>query len=41
VVHAAGGEVYNQETGLPLLYNQKESLLNPYFMVEAVAGENR
>jgi len=36
VVKAAGGEVYNEESNLPLLYNQKESLLNPYFIVKAV-----
>ena len=40
VVVAAGGQVYNEESGLPLLYNQKESLLNPYFIVKAVKTDN-
>ncbi|MCM2131864.1 3'(2'),5'-bisphosphate nucleotidase CysQ [Larsenimonas rhizosphaerae] len=35
VVRAAGGEVMNIETRLPLRYNQKASLLNPWFMVHA------
>ena len=33
VVWAAGGEVLNAETGQPLRYNQKSSLLNPWFIV--------
>ncbi|MDX1443285.1 MAG: 3'(2'),5'-bisphosphate nucleotidase CysQ [Gammaproteobacteria bacterium] len=33
VVAAAGGKVINAENGEPLRYNQKESLLNPFFLV--------
>lgn len=33
VVEAAGGRVLNWETRTPLLYNTKESLLNPFFIV--------
>lgn len=35
VVNAAGGEVVMVENGQPLLYNTKESLLNPFFLVQA------
>ena len=35
VVNAAGGEVVLAEDGQPLLYNTKESLLNPHFIVQA------
>jgi 3'(2'), 5'-bisphosphate nucleotidase len=35
VVNAAGGEVVIAETGEPLQYNTKESLLNPFFIVQA------
>ena len=35
VVEAAGGMVYNLETGAPLRYNTKASLLNPHFLVSA------
>jgi 3'(2'), 5'-bisphosphate nucleotidase len=31
VLQGAGGEIYNAETLLPLQYNLKESLLNPFF----------
>jgi 3'(2'), 5'-bisphosphate nucleotidase len=34
VVNAAGGEVIVAETGEPLQYNTKESLLNPFFIVQ-------
>ena len=34
VVNAAGGEVINSETKMPLKYNTKESLRNPYFIVQ-------
>ena len=34
VVNAAGGEVINSETQTPLKYNTKDSLLNPYFIVQ-------
>lgn len=33
VVEAAGGQVLNWESRSPLLYNTKESLLNPFFIV--------
>ncbi len=36
VVNAAGGEVVIAENGQPLVYNTKESLLNPHFLVQAV-----
>lgn len=36
VVNAAGGEVVIAENGQPLLYNTKDSLLNPHFLVQAV-----
>lgn len=36
VVNAAGGEVIIAENGQPLLYNTKDSLLNPYFLVQPV-----
>jgi len=35
VVNAAGGEVVVAETGEALQYNTKESLLNPFFIVQA------
>lgn len=35
VAEAAGAEVVVHETGAPLTYNQKESLLNPFFVVRA------
>lgn len=35
VVAAAGGKVINAETGDPLRYNSKDSLLNPFFLVYA------
>ncbi len=35
VVNSAGGEVINIATGRPLLYNAKDSLLNPFFIVQA------
>ena len=34
VLRAAGGEVLNHETGQPLRYNTKESLLNPFFVAK-------
>ena len=34
VVNSAGGEVVNNETKIPLKYNTKDSLLNPYFIVQ-------
>ncbi len=37
VVNAAGGEVVSAENGQPLLYNTKDSLLNPHFLVQAVS----
>ncbi len=33
VVEAAGGQVVNAETGVPLSYNAREELLNPAFIV--------
>ena len=36
VVNAAGGEVVIAESGHPLLYNTKDSLLNPHFLVQAI-----
>ena len=33
VVEAAGGQVINMESGEPLRYNTKESILNPFFTV--------
>ena len=36
VVNAAGGEVIIAESGQPLLYNTKESILNPHFLVQPV-----
>ena len=35
VLESAGGAVINHETGLPLDYNQKENILNPYFIATA------
>lgn len=35
VLESAGGLVINYETGLPLDYNQKENILNPYFIATA------
>jgi 3'(2'), 5'-bisphosphate nucleotidase len=32
VVEQAGGQVLHAETGLPLRYNARESLLNPHFI---------
>lgn len=40
VVEAAGGQVINAETGQPLRYNQKASLLNPFFIVSAGQSEH-
>lgn len=37
VVLAAGGEVVNAETGESLVYNTKESLLNPFFIVQPLS----
>jgi 3'(2'), 5'-bisphosphate nucleotidase len=34
VVNSAGGEVVNNETKMSLKYNTKDSLLNPYFIVQ-------
>ena len=36
VVNAAGGEVVIAESGQSLLYNTKDSLLNPHFLVQAI-----
>ncbi len=33
IVEVAGGQVVSAETGKPLRYNTRESLLNPYFIV--------
>ncbi len=38
VVNAAGGEVVIAESGQPLLYNTKDSLLNPHFLVQAITN---
>jgi len=35
VVNAAGGQVVIAESGEPLRYNTKESLLNPFFIVKS------
>lgn len=35
IVEVAGGMVYTTETGAPLRYNRKASLLNPHFLVTA------
>jgi len=37
VSNAAGEEVVIPENGLPLLYNTKDSLLNPYFLVRPLS----
>ena len=34
VVNSAGGEVVEFKTKMPLKYNTKDSLLNPYFIVQ-------
>lgn len=39
VVEAAGGQVLSFDTGMPLRYNQKDELLNPYFVVCAGPSE--
>jgi 3'(2'), 5'-bisphosphate nucleotidase len=40
VVEAAGGQVVSAETGAPLRYNTRESLLNPYFIVYGDASRD-
>jgi 3'(2'), 5'-bisphosphate nucleotidase len=39
IVEQAGGRVVTLD-GEPLRYNQKESLLNPHFLVYADTGKN-
>ncbi len=39
VVNAAGGEVVIVENGQPLLYNTKDSLINPHFLVQSVSND--
>lgn len=41
VLRAAGGEVYSAETWEPLRYNQKESLLNPFFVGKGWGGREK
>ncbi len=38
VVNAAGGEVINAENDQQLLYNTKDSILNPHFLVRSVSS---
>ena len=40
IVEVAGGRVVSAETGEPLRYNTRESLLNPHFIVYGDAGRN-
>lgn len=40
IVEAAGGYVMSAESGEPLRYNTRESLLNPYFIVYGDAGRD-
>ncbi len=40
IVEVAGGRVVSAETGMPLRYNTRESLLNPYFMVYGDASRD-
>lgn len=40
VVEVAGGRVVSAETGQPLRYNTRDSLLNPYFIVYGDASRN-
>lgn len=40
IVEAAGGQVVSAETGQPLRYNTRESLLNPYFVVYGDASHD-
>ena len=40
IVEAAGGRVVSAETGEPLRYNTRDSLLNPYFIVYGDAGHD-
>ena len=40
IVEAAGGQVVSAETGKPLRYNTRESLLNPYFVVYGDASHD-
>lgn len=40
IVEAAGGCVVSAETGQPLRYNTRDSLLNPYFIVYGDAGRD-
>lgn len=40
VVNAAGGEVINANSGQPLVYNTKDSLLNPNFLVKPIFSKD-
>ncbi len=40
IVEVAGGRVVSVETGRPLRYNTRDSLLNPYFIVYGDAGRD-
>ena len=40
IVEVAGGQVVSMESGRPLRYNTKESLLNPHFIVYGDAGRD-
>lgn len=40
IVEVAGGQVVSVETGEPLRYNTRDSLLNPYFIVYGDAGRD-
>lgn len=40
IVEVAGGQVVSSETGLPLRYNTRDSLLNPYFIVYGDASHD-
>ena len=40
IVEVAGGQVVSAETGEPLRYNTRESLLNPYFIVYGDASRD-
>jgi 3'(2'), 5'-bisphosphate nucleotidase len=40
IVEVAGGWVVSAETGQPLRYNTRDSLLNPYFIVYGDASRD-
>ncbi|HAS82322.1 MAG TPA: 3'(2'),5'-bisphosphate nucleotidase CysQ, partial [Verrucomicrobia bacterium] len=40
IVEVAGGQVISAETGQPLRYNTRDSLLNPHFIVYGDASRD-